>query len=170
MKFWLGQSQMQQPSVASKTGSLSQRAEYYEGTGTPGWSTPPHQSSVYPKRPTLLGTRGIRYLQPTRFLLRSRIPLYHSHSKYYWVYKVSLREKASHAKKRLCSVVVITPDFDCFKVFRQPRFEPGHDLSLFCFKFFFLLCCVLFCNPILRLRYLVKHGGRKDMRRTGAGC
>ena len=46
--------------------------------------------------------------------------------------------------KWLCSVVVITPDFDpsifsLRQIFRQPQFESGHDLLLFLYNIFWFL-------------------------------
>ena len=61
--------------------------------------------------------------------------------------------------KRLYSVAVITPDSDCFRTFRQPRFDSGYDLFFLMFFFscsdlspdlfpllFFLFVFFFFCH------------------------
>ncbi|KAF2690488.1 hypothetical protein K458DRAFT_106199 [Lentithecium fluviatile CBS 122367] len=49
----------------------------------------------------------------------------------YFYYTENSPKFSGNTPRRLCSVVVITPDFDLNRTFRQPRFEPGHDLELF---------------------------------------
>lgn len=67
--------------------------------------------------------------------------------------------------KWLCSVVVITPDFDpsifsLRQIFRQPQFESGHDLLLFLYNKY-----ILVFENLLRSIYRIFLVTREEERR-----